>query len=465
MPLTPEFVHALKNIVGDKGILEGEDVGTKYYNDWRGTGEVRPAIALRPGSTEELSEIMKLCHAEGQPVVVQGGMTGLVEAARPRAHEIPISLERMNRIEDLDPKAGTMTVQAGTPLQVIQEQADANDCLFPLDLGARGSCTIGGNLSTNAGGNRVIRYGMTRDQVLGIEAVLADGTIVNSLNKYIKNNAGYDLKQLFVGSEGTLGIVTRAVLRLARKPRSQTVAFCAAPSFDAVVAFMAHVQSGLGGTLSAFEVLWPQTYSLILATVPSVKAPLPDCSPFYVLVEAMGGDQDRDQEQFEAVLGAALEKGLLEDAVVAKSNVEITDLWNVRDGMAEAMGGQRPAVGFDVSLAIDDMEYFANETMRRALATWDDATVHVGGHLGDGNLHLSIKAGDRSPHPNDEINAIVYGLIGELNGSVSAEHGIGISKRKYLPESRSPAELALMRTLKHALDPKNLLNPQRVFEL
>lgn len=463
--MTPEFIQALKNVVGDRGFLEGDDVGTRYYSDWRGEGDVRPALALRPGTTDEVSDIMKLCHAAGQPVVVQGGMTGLVEAARPQAGEIPISLERMNRVEELDAKAGTMIVQAGTPLQVIQEQADENDCLFPLDLGARGSCTIGGNLATNAGGNRVIRYGMTRDQVLGIEAVLADGTIVNGLNKFIKNNAGYDLKQLFIGSEGTLGIVTRAVLRLARKPRSQTVAFCAAPGFDAVVDFMGHLQSGLGGRLSAFEVLWPDTYSLILAKVASVKPPLPDGSPFYVLVESMGGDQERDQEQFEAVLGEALENGLLVDAVIAKSNVEIDDLWNVRDGMAEAMGGQRPAVGFDVSLAIGDMEYFAEETKRRVVATWQDGSVHVGGHVGDGNLHLSVKAGDRSPHPNDEVNAIVYGLVGELNGSVSAEHGIGMNKRKYLSKSRSLEELALMRTLKQSLDPKNLLNPKRVFEI
>jgi FAD/FMN-containing dehydrogenase len=461
--MNTDLINALKDIVGKSGYLEGDDVGEKYYSDWRGSGDNRPALVLRPASTEELSGIMKLCHAADQPVVAQGGMTGLVAGARPDDNEIPVSFERLNGVDELDRRTSTMTVQSGTPLQVIQEKADAEGFFFPLDLGARGSCTIGGNLSTNAGGNRVIRYGMTRDLVLGVEAVLADGTIINSLNKLIKNNTGYDLKQLFIGSEGTLGLVTRVVLRLHPKPQSQTVAFCGSVGFDSVVEFLHHMKSGLGGNLSAFEVIWQSTYQLIVDKVEGVKAPLSPEHAFYVLVESMGGDQARDQDRFEDLLGEALEKGFIADAVIAKSQGETDDLWRVRDGLAEALATQQPAVGFDVSLLIEDMEYFAAEVDRRLKAAWPDAVVYTGGHLGDGNLHLGAKAGNLDPQPKKAIDDIVYGLVGELGGSVSAEHGIGMLKRDYLSKSRNPAELALMRTLKQSMDPKGLLNPGRVF--
>jgi FAD/FMN-containing dehydrogenase len=460
-----ELVAALKHIVGDAGFLEGEAVGEKYYSDWRGQGDVRPEFILRPGNTEELSEVMKLCHAAGQSVVAQGGMTGLVAAARPTRNEIPVSFERMTGIDELDVRTGTMTVQSGTPLQVIQEHAEANGFIYPLDLGARGSCTIGGNLATNAGGNRVIRFGMTRDLVLGVEAVLADGTIVSSLNKLIKNNTGYDLKQLFIGSEGTLGLITKAVLRLAPKPESQAVAFCAVADFDAVAGFLHHMKSGLGGNLSAFEVIWQNTYQVTLDNVPGVKAPLGPEHAYYVLTETMGGDQVRDPERFEAVLGKALEDGLIVDAVISKSESEIDELWRVRDSLAEALASQQPAVGFDVSLLIDDMEFFAAEVTRRMDSKWGGSSVWIGGHLGDGNLHLGIKAGSLDPQPKDDIDALVYGLVGELKGSVSAEHGIGTLKKKYLASSRNPAELTMMHALKQALDPKGLLGAGRIFEI
>lgn len=266
--MKPDLLQALHGILGDKGILTGADVHEGYYTDARGTGDVKPQAVLRPASTEEMSQVLAACHAAFQPVVLQGGLTGLVVGARPQEGEIAISLERMNRVESIDTDAGTITVQAGTPLQVVQEAADAHDMVYPLDLGARGSASIGGNLSTNAGGNRVIRYGMTRDLTLGLEAVLADGTVVNSLNGYIKNNTGYDLKQLFIGSEGTLGLITRATLRLYPKPKTQVVAFCAADSFGAVRELMAHMRAGLGADLSAFEVIWSKTYDVILSDVP-----------------------------------------------------------------------------------------------------------------------------------------------------------------------------------------------------
>ena len=464
-PVSGELFESLKNLVGKNGYLEAGEIGEKYYTDPRGTGAVQPALVLRPASTAELSDIMKLCHAASQPIVAQGGMTGLVNGGKPLGKEIPISFERMNRIEQLDAETNTMTVQSGTPLQVIQDHADQHDLFFPLDLGSRGSCTIGGNLATNAGGNRVIRYGMARDLVLGVEAVLSDGTIVSSMNKFVKNNAGYDLKQLFIGSEGTLGLITRATLRLHRKSRSQIVGFCAAPDFDSVVRFMHHMQSVMGGNLSAFEVMWASAYQAIVDSVATVRAPLSRGHPFYILVEVMGGRPQHDRELFDSSLNEALESGLIVDAIISKSQSDVDDFWRVRDSLAEAMAKQQSPVGFDISLSIGDMETFSAEIEKRLAASCRGVRHFIGGHLGDGNLHVVVAAGASDPPPREQVELLVYGLTGELNGSISAEHGIGIMKRSHLHQSRNPEELALMRTLKRSLDPKCLLNPGRIFEM
>lgn len=456
---------AFEATIGEHGVLKGNDISPKYWSDWRGPGDYRPDIVLRPANTEELSRIMQICHRAGQRVVAQGGMTGLVAGARPQDREIPISFERMSRIENLDRISGTMTVQSGAPLQTVQEKAEQNGFYYPVDLGARGSCTIGGMLSTNAGGNRVIRFGMTRQQVLGIEAVLADGTVVSSLNSLVKNNTGYDLKQLFIGSEGTLGLITRAVLRLEPKPLSQSVAFCGVPDFDAVVQLKQHLQSSLGGDLSAFEVLWQLTYTTTVESLENLRKPVSADFPYYVLVEAMGCNDDLDRELFEEVIGDALERGLIADAVVSKSLADVAELWLIRDSVAEAMALQRPAVSYDVSLEIADMEYFATEVERRLSAEFGAVKVFIGGHLGDGNLHLVVRAVDHEPQPVKRIDDIVYGLVGALDGSISAEHGIGLAKREHLSLSRSEAEIALMRTLKRAMDPKGLLGRGRIFEL
>lgn len=458
------MLKALEASVGEHGLLVGDDISPKYWSDWRGPGDYRPDCVLRPANTEELSRIMQICHQAGQRVVAQGGMTGLVAGARPQTGEIPISFERMSLVESLDRTSGTITVQSGTPLQTVQETAEQHGFYYPVDLGARGSCTIGGMLSTNAGGNRVIRFGMTRQQVLGIEAVLADGTIVNSLNSLVKNNTGYDLKQLFIGSEGTLGLITRAVLRLEPKPLSQTVAFCGVPGFDAVVELKQHLQSELSGGLSAFEVLWQSTYTTTVESLENLRKSISTDFPFYVLVEAMGSNDDRDRDLFETAIGGALERGLVADAVVSKSLAEVTELWLVRDSVAEAMALQRPTVSYDISLAIADMEYFAMEVERRLSADLGAINVFIGGHLGDGNLHLVIRAMEHHPQPAKQIDEIVYGLVGKLDGSISAEHGIGLAKREHLSRSRNEAELALMRTLKRAMDPKGLLGRGRIFE-
>ena len=456
------LIETLKEIAGPGGYREGAEIEPRYYKDWMAAREIPPLLLLRPENTGQVSRMLAACHAAGQPVAPQGGMTGLVSSAAPLAGEIALCFERMKHIDEVDPVTSTMTVEAGVELQTIQEQADAHGLLFPLDLGARGSCTIGGNLSTNAGGNRVIRYGMTRDLVVGIEAVLADGTIIDGIHKLRKNNTGYDLKQMFIGSEGTLGVITRAVLKLSPKPKSQSVAFCGVESFDQVAKLLVHCQSQLGANLSAFEVIWNNTYKLIEEKVAHVNVPLPNHYPFYVLVETMGSNADRDAELFLTTLEGASTAGMVVDVVVADAASKIDSLWAVRDGAAEVMGvGYMHA--YDVSLDIADMGFFGEEVENRLRQKWPAAVLGLFGHIGDGNVHIIINIGPDTRTLHLEIDRVIYQLIQELHGSVSAEHGIGMMKKPFLPYSKSDAEIALMKTLKQAMDPKNILNPGRIF--
>ncbi len=442
----------LRAALGAEGIFTGEAAAERARSPWTRLGA--PLAVLRPRSTEEVSAILRLASAAGQAVVPWGGRTGLVEGCQADG-ALALSMERMNVIEDIDPAAGTMRVQTGCVLQTACEAAEARDLLLPLDLGARGSATIGGNISTNAGGNRVLRYGMMRDMVLGLEAVLADGTVVTALNPLLKNNAGYDIKQLFIGTEGTLGVVTRAVLRLRPRPVSHNIAMFAVDDFDALPRVLRRLERGLGGALSAFEVLWPEYYELVTTPPARGAAPLLRGHAYYALVEAMGGDLEADGARFEQVLAAALEDGDIVDAVVAKSDAERAALWRLRDDVGQtARNG--PIIAFDVSLGIARMESYVAE-VRAALPG-----LVVFGHLGDGNLHLIASAGDGSPATRHGVEEAVYRPLRARGGSVSAEHGIGLMKRDYLSWSRSPAEVAVMRTLKQAFDPRHILNPGKV---
>lgn len=459
-----ELIEHLQRIVGERGYRLGADVDSRHYTDLMGARAEPPVLLLRPASTREVSQILAACHAAGQPVTPQGGMTGLVSAAAPDKGEIALSLERMNRILETDPLTGTMTVEAGVPLQVVQEEAARHGLLFPLDLGARGSCTIGGNLSTNAGGNRVIRYGMTRELVLGVEAVLADGTVIESLNRLRKNNTGYDLKQLFIGSEGTLGIITRAVLRLLPRPTTQQVAFCALPDFSSVTGLLLHAQRSLAGNLTAFEVLWNNSYRLISKHVAGVNPPLPDHHSFYVLVEGMGASAEQDSVRFLECLDAAMQQGLITDVVVADADKQMQALWRIRDAAAEVSSGVGYMHTYDVSLTVGNMGYFGEEVVRRLEAQWPGAIIGLFGHIGDGNLHIVINVGKDTRRLHRQIDEVIYGLVQELAGSVSAEHGIGLMKKPFLDHSRNPAEIALMKTLKNSLDPKHILSPGRIVD-
>lgn len=450
-------------MLGPGGVLTGEEVAARSAG-WISRGALGAKAVLRPRNTAEVAEALRLCHAAGQPVVPHGGLTGLVEGGHSEPHEVALTLERMNAIEDLDESAPSMTVQAGVVLQAIQQRAEAAGLMFPLDLGARGSAMIGGLISTNAGGNRVIRYGMTRNLVLGLEAVLADGTVISSLYGILKNNSGYDLKHLFIGSEGTLGVITRAVLRLLPQPASQNTALVAVKRFGDLPKLLRAVSSGLGGTLSAFEVMWNEFYRLMTTPPAKQRAPLPQTFPYYVIVDAQGSSQAADQERFEAVLLEAVEDGIASDCVVAMSAAERQAIWAIRDDV-DQFHQYRPWFGFDVSMPIRHMETYVAEVRGKLDVEWPGNVCFVFGHMGDGNLHLNIHVGAGEPEARRGIERIVYGGLASRAGSVSAEHGIGLEKRAYLPLCRTPEELALMRTMKNALDPKGILNPGKILPL
>ena len=457
-----DIAQALAAITGPGGVLTGTDVSSRPAGIWRSDTIAAKAI-VRPRTTAEVAAVLKACNDAGQSVIAQGGLTGLVQSAITEPRDVMLSLERMNRVEGVDRINRTMTVEAGVPLQVVQETADEHGLLYPLDLGARGSCTVGGNISTNAGGNRVIRYGMTRDMVLGLEAVLADGTVVSSMNQMIKNNAGYDLKQLFIGSEGSLGIVTRAVLRLREKPRSQETLFAAVTSFDKLPELLKHMDARLGGALSAFEVLWSEFYRLVTTPPAKQKPPLPQHYPYYALIESMGGDADTDGVRAQAALTEAYESGLVADAVIAQNEAQRREIWAMRDDV-EQCNRFPPLFIFDVGLPIPNMEAYVSDVNRLLDASFDAYRNFTFGHLGDGNLHFGISAGEDEESAREAVERAVYEPLKHIGGTVSAEHGIGLEKKSYLLISRTPEEVALMRILKQALDPRGILNPGKIFD-
>ena len=453
-------MQAFEAILDAQGMLCGDEVSTRAAHVWDKTG-ITARVILRPTSTAQVAAILKVCNETKQTVVAHGGRTGLVHSADTDDDDVIISLERMNVIEEIDEIGRTMTVQAGTPLQAIQGAAESRGLFFPIDLGARGSCQIGGNVSTNAGGNRVIRFGMTRENVLGLEAVLADGTIVSSLNKMLKNNAGYDLKQLFIGAEGTLGVVTRLVLRLRETMNVESTAFVAFESFDQVTEFLKYIDAALGGSLSAFEVMWHDYYALV-TTAPATNAPPVEARyPYYALVESLGAANAGNV--FESAMIKALESHLVEDAAVAHSGADRAAMWAIRDDVEQVFRYGPPQV-FDVSIAIRHIDTYVEEVKNRLSAAWPVHYCYTFGHIGDGNIHFAITVPDRDDAINRAVEAAVYEPLQPFGGSVSAEHGIGLEKKPYLEISRSATEIALMRQLKHALDPNGILNPGKIFD-
>lgn len=457
-----ELIAAIKSVLTTGDVLSGDDVANRAAGVWR-TDSIKARLIVRPTTTVEVAAVMALCHARNQVVVVHGGLTGLVHAADTGPDDVVISTERMNRIEEIDQLGRTMTVQAGVPLQQIHEAAENAGLMFPVDLGARGSCQIGGNVATNAGGLRVIRYGMTRDNVLGLEAVLADGTVVSSLNHMLKNNSGYDLKQLFIGSEGTLGIVTRLVLRLRTALPARHTALIAFPHFDAVLQVLSHLDGALSGNLSAYEVMWPDFFLYQRGKIGGAAAQISPTEPFYAIVETLGADQEREAETFAGALARVHDEGLLSDAVIAKSDSECAAIWRIRDEV-EHLFELGQVIFFDVSLAQPPMAEYVAGVRQRLLAQPFPVQFFAYGHLGDGNLHFSVCCGTDTETHRHAIERIIYEPLAQLAGSVSAEHGIGLEKKGWLKICRSETEIALMRRVKQALDPKGILNPGKIFE-
>jgi len=449
--------------IGGRYVVPAEAIEERYRVDVLGKYRSAPGWLVKPGSTEEVSRVVRIAAEHGLPVTVVGGQSGTCGGAIATNGALALSLERMNRIAEIDTTSMALTVEAGCILQVAQEAVEAQGAFLPLDLGSRGSATVGGCIAANAGGNRVLRWGMMREMVTGLEVVLADGTIVSSLTKMIKDNAGYAWKQLMIGSEGTLGIVTKAVLRLRPRPVTEMTALVAVPDFAAVTRLLRNLEVSLSGQLSSFELMWNDFYeAMTAAQLPARARPLAPGRPFYVLLEMLGGDPEDDAAKFERVLMAELESGVIADAVVAKSERERQALWSVREDMQPGLAALRPFTVYDVSMALQLMPGFVDSVRSSVTAAFPGARLVFYGHAGDGNLHLIVHIGPDGAAHEAQVDALVYGAVWAVGGSIAAEHGIGTSRAPFLHLSRSPEELALMRRIKQALDPLGILNPGKV---
>ena len=457
-----ELLEQIKSVVGEAGILTGDAIAGRSAGIW--SGETLQALALvRPQNTEEVARVMRLCHQAGQVVVPAGGMTGLAGGHQSSTSEIVLSTERMNRIESMDTHTRTMVVQAGVILQNVHERAAEEGLMFALDLGARASCTIGGNIATNAGGVRVLRYGMMREQVLGLEVVLADGSVVSSMFDVLKNNTGYDLRQMFVGSEGTLGIVTRAVLRLHEAPLATETALLAVPTWDKVMELLRYFDAALPGALAAFEVMWRDHYALNTGPFSEIEPPLETETPFYILMDVFISDLDHGRAKLEELLTTCLEQGEIADGALATSESERARFWQIREDFEPEQKKFGRIYGYDVSLPLEAMPDYVESVRAELTTAFADAELLAYGHIGDGNLHFTIYPGQACAR--DAVDEMVYFPLKALHGSVSAEHGIGLEKKAYLGYTRSETEIELMRRTKRMMDPENILNPGKLFDL
>jgi FAD/FMN-containing dehydrogenase len=455
-----ELRDALRSVLGDAGVVSDPALLAARSGDWSEATKMPPALVLLPRTPQQVADVLALCARHRQRIVVQGGLTGLAGGATPAPAEVALSLARLDRIEDIDAVGGTATVQAGVVLEELQARVESQDWYFPLDLGARGSCQVGGNAATNAGGNRVIRYGTMRELVQGIEVALPDGRLLTMMNRVTKNTTGVDLKHLFIGAEGTLGVITRLVLKLSPRPTASSAALCALPSFEAATRLVRDMRRALPG-LSAFEVMWSD-FMEAAQEIGGLRPAFAEASPVYALVETQGARQEEDRDQLERFLGEALEAGSVSDVVVAQSQGDAHRLWAYRETIGEMLGQLKPHAAFDVGVPMAAMDSFVR-TVRDALQSRFPAQRHLFfGHIGDGNLHVLS-----GPHGSAEslhrVEQLVYEAVGAVGGSISAEHGIGVVKKEFLHFTRSDAELELMRSLKALLDPAGILNTGRVF--
>ena len=458
------LLNELKLALADK-VIDGEAVKERYCHIWQMDEPLKAKAVILPRSTSDVSIALKICHKYNQPVVIHGGLTNLVGSTETSENDVVISLVKMDVIEEIDEKSRSMTVQSGAILENILNAAEEKNLFFPVTFGAKGSAQIGGLIATNAGGMRVLRYGMTRNQVLGLEVVLADGTIPSSLKKIIKDNSGYDLKQLFIGSEGTLGIVTRAVIRLEEAPQSKNSAFVGLDTYEKVVDFLKFIDTGLSGTLSAFELLWDRNYMAMTSSSSPLKAPLPYGYKFYVMVESLGGNQQKDYAALEQLLETALGQGIILDGVMAQSNHDFALFWKIREEVDILVAQCKHDQHFDISIPIPLIGDYV-ESVFEGLKKIDGVHQYFAhGHVADGNIHFLLGKNNESENLTNQINELIYAPLKKIGGSVSAEHGIGVHKKSYLHLSKSVEEIQLMKMIKKTLDPKNLLNRRKIFDL
>ena len=459
--LPKDFYHALEEAVGSANFRHADNIPQSALGDWSTERGGTPCALVTPRDTAAVSAVLRLCHQHHVPVVPQGGLSGLAGGAVPSEGSVLLSLARMDQIEEIDTSSSLMVVEAGCILQRIQDAAQNAGYYFALDLGARGSCQIGGNISTNAGGNRVIRYGMTRDLVLGLEVVFAEGTILPMMNRMPKNNAALDLKHLFIGSEGTLGVITRAVLKLHPGVCGANTALVALPEFDSVTRLISHAQFMLSGRLTAFELMWNDYYQAVIDGT-GQKPPLATDYPLYALIDMQGADPDGERSAFEAMLETAFETSIISDATIAQSHREIETFWSLRDGVSEILSLRAPVISFDVSVPRSRIGDCVDEIRAALTQAFPKLPTVFFGHAGDSNIHLVAGPIDQFDPTGKNIERAVYEIIRTYGGSVSAEHGIGLHKKPWLSYSRSETELATLRLLKRSFDPKEILNPGKV---
>ena len=464
--LPADLIDNLKAALGPKGWSQDPQELEPHVHDWRGRYKGETPILLKPASTGEVSAVVRLCAEAGVAITPQGGNTSLCGAATPQG-EVLISLKRMTAVREIDTDNDSMTVEAGCVLESLQQTAEGANRLFPLSLGSQGSAMIGGLISTNAGGVHVLRYGMTRELVLGLEAVLPDGTIWSGLTGLRKDNTGYDLKQLLIGAEGTLGIITAATLKLYPRPGRMELAFIGMNSVDDAVKFLGMAKQVSGGAVTAFEVMPSLALEFVLMRIPNTRDPLEAKHPWYVVCEMSFGRPDGARETMEAALEQGFEAGLVQDAVIAENEAQMQDLWRLRESIAEAERGQGLAVKHDVSIPVSKMPAFIDVATQRVNRDFPDGIVVAFGHVGDGNVHYNIACIDPDAHAGfmaraGEMSKIVYDTVDEFGGSISAEHGIGILKREELA-NRKPVDVKVMRAIKQALDPKGIMNPRVLF--
>jgi FAD/FMN-containing dehydrogenase len=465
-----DLIATLSSIVGATHVLTGEDA-SGYEQDWRRRAHGRALCVVRPGSTQEVSALVQACAAARVTIVPQGGNTGLVAGSVPddSGTQVVLSLRRMAAVRSIDPHNMTITVEAGCLLQTLQEAADAAGFLFPLSLGAEGSCTIGGNLATNAGGTQVLRYGNARELCLGLEVVTANGGVWDGLTGLRKDNTGYDLRDLFIGSEGTLGIITAATLRLYPRPAAQLTAWAAVPSLEDAKQLLALAHQHLASGLTGFEVMNQFALSLVDKHYPQLRVPMWKDTPWCVLLEVSDHESETHARSlFERLLETAFETGIVADAIVAESIKQAHDLWHIRESITLAQVEEGVNIKHDISIPVSRIPDFVRTADAALAAAVPGVRFANFGHLGDGNLHYNIQApaeGDAKlfvQQHEEQISAIVYDTVSRFGGSISAEHGIGELKCHKLPLHKSPVALELMRALKTAFDPLNTLNPGRV---